>query len=95
VVEVALFLQGTIVAGFFPIGLTLISRMFPVDQRSAARGVAAACGGLVGVTLFPFLLGLSGDHLSFRFGIFVLGLTVTASSGLVYFLKLPAERRDA
>lgn len=95
VVEAALFLQGTIVAGFFPLGLTLISRMFRVDQRSAAGGVTAACGGGGGVTLFPFLLGLSGDHLSFRFGIFALGLLVTLSSGLVYFLKLPARGETA
>jgi hypothetical protein len=39
----------------------------------------------VGIT--PYLLGLSGDHMSFRFGIFILGALGVLSSGLVWFLK--------
>jgi NNP family nitrate/nitrite transporter-like MFS transporter len=91
VVEIALFFQGTIVAGFFPVGLTLMSRMFSADQRSIAAGVVATSGGVVGMSLFPYLFGLSGDHLSFRFGIFVFGLLVILTSGLAYFLKVPAR----
>ena len=41
----------------------------------------------VGWGVTPYLLGLAGDHISFRFGIMVLGILVMLSSGLVYLLK--------
>jgi hypothetical protein len=37
--------------------------------------------------VIPYLLGLSGDLISFRFGIFILGLLGVLSSSLVWFLK--------
>jgi hypothetical protein len=35
----------------------------------------------------PYLLGLSGDLLSFRFGISLLGTAIILSSSLIFLLK--------
>lgn len=87
VVEVFLFLQPSLIAVFFPVGLVSISRMFEKEKRSMATGFIGALSGLFGVGLLPYLLGLAGDFVSFRFGIFALGVMVILSSGLAYFLK--------
>ena len=42
---------------------------------------------ILGWGITPYLLGLSGDYLSFKFGIVVLGISVILSSGLVLLLK--------
>ncbi|MCX8021920.1 MAG: MFS transporter [Syntrophorhabdaceae bacterium] len=87
VVLIFLFLQASFIPVFFPAGLVAISRMFDIKKRSMAAGVLGALSGLFGVGLLPYLLGLAGDLISFRFGIFVLGILVTLSSGLILFLK--------
>jgi sugar phosphate permease len=88
VVEVFLFLQPSLIVVFFPVGLVAISKMFEEkEKRSLAAGFLGALSGLFGVGLIPYLLGLAGDRLSFRFGIFALGIAVIFSSGLTYFLK--------
>jgi MFS family permease len=87
VVEIGLFLQGSLIAGFFPIGLVSLSRMFDKERRSMATGFIATLSSIVGAGVFPYLLGLAGDFLSFRFGIFAFGMLAIFSSGLVYFLK--------
>jgi MFS family permease len=88
-VQIGLFLQGTVAMGFFSVGLATISRMFRMEERSIAAGVVGALSGIFGSGLLPYLFGLAGDHLSFRFGILVYGALVFLSSGLVYFLKFP------
>ena len=35
----------------------------------------------------PNSLGLSGDHLSFKFGILMLGIATILSSGLVFLVR--------
>jgi MFS family permease len=87
VVEVFLFLQPSLIVVFFPVGLVSISKMFEKEKRSLAAGFLGALSGLFGVGLLPYLLGLAGDHISFRFGIGALGIMVILSSGLTYFLK--------
>ena len=82
-----LFIQSSLIPVFFPVGLVAISRMFEKEKRSLAAGFLGALSGLFGVGLLPYLLVLAGDHISFRFGIFVLGIMVILSSGLTYFLK--------
>ena len=90
IVQIGLFLQGTVAMGFFSLGLVAISRMFKMEERSIAAGLVSALSGIFGMGLLPYLFGLAGDHLSFRFGILVFGTLVLLSSGLVYFLKFPA-----
>ncbi len=82
-----LFAQASIATGFFPIGLVAISRMFTGGQRSMATGLIVTLGVIFGLGIIPYLFGLAGDHLSFRFGILVFGSAMIAVSGLTGFLK--------
>ena len=79
--------QASFNMGFFPIALIAISRMFPRETRGAATGFIITLGVVCGNGVIPYLLGVSGDLISFRFGIFILGLLGVLSSGLVWFLK--------
>ena len=83
----ALFLQASFIYGFFPAGLIAISRMFDLHVRGIATGFIFGCGVVFGWGVAPCLLGLSGDVLSFRFGILILGICTILSSGLVLMLK--------
>ncbi len=94
IVQIGLFLQGTSIMGFFSLGLVAISRMFRMEERSITAGLVSALSGIFGSGLLPYLFGLAGDHLSFRFGILVFGALVVLASGLVYFLKFPALREE-
>jgi MFS family permease len=94
IVQIALFLQGTVIMGFFTVGLIMISRIFTMEERSMAAGVIATMGAIFGAGLTPYLFGLAGDHLSFRIGIFCFGILVFLSSGLVLLVRVP-ERAGA
>ena len=87
VVETALFLQAAVSLGFFPVGLVAIARLFSDKQRSMATGFVLTVGVAFGIGVVPYLLGVAGDLLSFRFGISLLGMCVIASSGLAWCLK--------
>jgi len=82
-----LFLQASFVTGFFPVGLVCISRMFARETRGMATGLILTIGVTFGWGIIPYLLGLSGDNLGFRFGILLLGVTVIMSSGLTFLLR--------
>jgi MFS family permease len=84
---IALFAQASIIMGFFPIGLVAISRMFGREQRSMATGFIVTLGVIFGLGIAPYLLGVAGDTISFRYGILIFGILVTLASGLVWFLK--------
>jgi NNP family nitrate/nitrite transporter-like MFS transporter len=86
-IGLALFLQASFIYGFFPAGLIAISRIFDLDVRGLATGFIFGFGVIIGWGVTPYLLGLSGDHLSFKFGILLLGLAVMLSSNLVFLLK--------
>jgi MFS transporter, NNP family, nitrate/nitrite transporter len=86
-IGIALFLQASFIYGFFPAGLIAISRIFEMNVRGLATGFIFGFGVIIGWGVTPYLLGLSGDLLSFKFGILVLGLAVMLSSSLVLLLK--------
>ena len=86
-IGIALFLQASFIYGFFPAGLIAISRIFDMNVRGLATGFIFGFGVIIGWGVTPYLLGLSGDHLSFKFGILLLGLAVILSSSLVFLLK--------
>ena len=86
-IGLALFLQASFIYGFFPAGLIAISRIFDLNVRGLATGFIFGFGVIIGWGVTPYLLGLSGDHLSFKFGILLLGLAVMLSSSLVFLLK--------
>lgn len=86
-IGLALFLQASFIYGFFPAGLIAISKIFDLNVRGLATGFIFGIGVIIGWGVTPYLLGLSGDHLSFKFGILVLGLAVMLSSSLILHLK--------
>jgi len=86
-VGISLFFQAIFVTGFFPLALVAITKMFDREMRSVATGVVLGCSVILGGGFFPYLLGVAGDHLSFRFGISLLGVLVCLSSLLILSLK--------
>jgi hypothetical protein len=42
---------------------------------------------VIGLSVIPYLLGLSGDLISFRVGFLLLGVVTVLSSGLLYFVR--------
>jgi predicted MFS family arabinose efflux permease len=86
-IGIALFLQATFIYGFFPAGLIALSRMFEMNVRSIATGFVFGWGVVVGWGITPYLLGLSGDLVSFKFGILILRIGTIMASGLVFLLK--------
>jgi MFS family permease len=86
-IGIFLFLQAVVVTGFFPLGLVSLARMFDREIRGPATGLTLTIGVILGGGLMPYLLGLSGDLLSFRYGISLLGTAVILSSSLVFWLR--------
>jgi len=83
----ALFLQATFIYGFFPAGLIALSRMFEMNVRSIATGFVFGFGVIGGWGITPYLLGLSGDLVSFKLGILILGIGTIMVSGLIFLLR--------
>jgi hypothetical protein len=67
--------------------LTALSRIFDLHVRGIATGFIIGCGVVIGGGVTPFLLGFSGDLLSFKCGIMMLGIATILSSALVFLLK--------
>ncbi len=86
-VGIALFLQASFIYGFFPAGLIAISKIFDITIRGLATGLIFGLGVIIGWGVTPYLLGLSGDHLTFSFGILTLGVLVITSGGLLFLLE--------
>ena len=81
-----LFVQATVSGAYPPLVLVAISRMFGSETRGQATGFIITLG-MAGSGIIPYLLGFTGDIISFRLGIFLLGLCTVLASGLLYFLK--------
>jgi MFS family permease len=86
-VGLILFLQAVVVTGFFPLGFVAIARMFGRETRSMATGLILTLSIVFGAGGIPYLLGLSGDLVSFKFGLLILGILVCLSSILALSLK--------
>jgi MFS family permease len=84
---ISLILQATLSLAFFPVGLSAISKLTPLRQRSLTLGLTLALGVILGTGGGPFVLGLVADHLSFRTGIFWLGVVTALSSLAIRLLK--------
>lgn len=85
-IGIVLFLQAFFVTAFFPAGLVAIARTFSREMRGLATGIILAACIATGGGVIPYLLGLSGDLLSFKVGILVLGILVGLTSRLVFAL---------
>lgn len=86
-IGVILFFQALCVTGLFPMGLVAIAKTFNREMRGLATGIITAASTIFGSGIMPYFLGLSGDLISFRFGIIILGIFVALASTLVFRLK--------
>jgi NNP family nitrate/nitrite transporter-like MFS transporter len=86
-IGIVLFLQAFFVTGFFPVGLVAIAKTFSREMRSLATGIILAVSIVSGGGIIPYLLGVSGDTISFRLGITILGIFTALSSRLIFNLK--------
>ncbi len=86
-IGIVLFLQAFFVTAFFPAALVAIAKTFSREMRSPATGIILAVSMVSGAGIIPYLLGVSGDTISFRLGIAVLGILTAFSSRLVFSLK--------
>jgi MFS family permease len=84
---IVFFLQALFVTGLFPLIFVLIARIFSRERRSMATSIILTIGSGLGNGIIPYLLGLSGDLLSFRVGISILGILVTMASWLILSLR--------
>jgi NNP family nitrate/nitrite transporter-like MFS transporter len=84
---VTLVLQALFSLAFFPVAFVAISKLTPIAERSMTIGFIIAIGVIFGIGGGPFILGLVADHLSFKVGIFGLGVLTALSSQLVRYLK--------
>jgi NNP family nitrate/nitrite transporter-like MFS transporter len=87
VIGIVLFLQAIFITGIMPLGFVCIARLFDRETMSMAVGIIVPLSFLFGAGLIPYLLGLSGDLLSFRFGIIILGVLLTLISWLALSLR--------
>ncbi|MCX8021972.1 MAG: MFS transporter [Syntrophorhabdaceae bacterium] len=85
-IKVILFFQATVSPTIFTFAMVMIPRLFKEEERGQATGFIVTLT-MIGTGVIPYLLGLSGDYLSFRFGIALLGILTIVSSGLVGLLK--------
>lgn len=86
-IGIVLSLQAFFVTAFFPVGLVTIAKTFNREMRSLATGIILAVSIVSGAGLIPYLLGVSGDTISFRLGIAILGIFTALSSTLILNLK--------
>lgn len=86
-IQIILFFQAAFASGFFPVGLVAISRIFRSEQRSMATGFIVTASVIFGGGIIPYGLGLTGDLISFRLGIFLLGILVIIASTFTFLLK--------
>ncbi|MBP1733253.1 MAG: transporter [Deltaproteobacteria bacterium] len=86
-IGVVLSLQVIFIMGFYPLGLTAIARTFDREERGMATGIIMTVSMSTGSGLITYLLGLSGDLISFRFGYVALGALVILGSSLLFSLK--------
>jgi NNP family nitrate/nitrite transporter-like MFS transporter len=82
-----LFFQAAAATGIFPLSLVTVARMFNREQRSMATSLIMISSIVFGGGAAPYLLGLSGDLISFRFGIVALGALVILLSPLILAMK--------
>ncbi len=89
-IGITLLFQASLITGFFPVALVAIPRAFGREQRSAATGIILACSVIFGWGIVPYLLGVMGDLVSFKVGLFALGALVVFSSGITLSRKVGA-----
>ena len=88
---VLLFFQAAAATGIFPLTFVAVARKFNREQRSMATSLIMMSSIIFGGGAAPYLLGLSGDLIGFRFGIVALGALVSLLSPLILAMKNPGH----
>lgn len=83
---VAVFLQPSIGALFFPAGFATLSAVAPPRSRNVAVSVALPFSALIGIGLIPAWLGLMSDLAGFREGFVLVGTVIAAAALLTVAL---------
>lgn len=84
---VMLVIQATFSVVFFPVGLTVVSRVTTQRERGIFTGIVMSGAGIVGPGLSPIVLGAVADRYSFAIGIFAVGVLTTLSTIFVRNLE--------
>lgn len=92
-IGIMLFLQAVFITGIMPVAFVCMAKLYDRETMSMAVGFVLPLSTLLGSGLIPYLLGLLGDLLSFRFGIVVLGALLILVSWLA--LSLKESRQDS
>ncbi|MGD9046106.1 MAG: MFS transporter [Desulfobacterales bacterium] len=91
--KVVVFLQPALIVCYFPAGFAALARIVQPNLRSLATAWVTPCAIVLGVGLFPLLLGYMGQTLTFASGIVAAGGIMMVGSGLPFFLDL-IEKMD-
>jgi MFS family permease len=86
-IGIILFFQAICISSIPPLAWVCMARLFDRETVSMAVAFIMPLSALFGTGLIPYLLGLSGDLLSFGFGITILGVLLTLTSWLAFSLR--------
>lgn len=79
---------------FFAAGFSMVSRLFPPEDRSVAISLMIPLGALAGMGMVPAVLGLFGDISSFGHGLLVMGLILVSALWLLRYLDRDPARHE-
>jgi len=86
-----LLLQPLLVTSFFPPAWALLSDMVPSGFRNLIVALMMPAAMLVGGGALPTVIGAFGDAHKFYAGFVLLGVIVTACTGLVLLVRQPVD----
>ena len=89
---VMLVIQATFSVVFFPVGLTVVSRVTTQRERGIFTGIVMSGAGIVGPGLSPIILGAVADRYSFAIGILAVGVLTTLSTIFVRNLQTDSSQ---
>ncbi len=81
-----LFLQTSIIVGFFPLSFALTSRIAGQENRGPAVALVTLFGA-ISMALTPWLLGTIADHYSFSYGIWAIGFAAMLAPLLLWTFR--------
>lgn len=88
-VFLAMTSQATATAFVFPALFTVFARSFPHRQQPMILSIALPMASFLGTGLAPFLLGVSGQFLTFSQGFFIFGILSLATLPVLRFFTPP------
>jgi len=84
-----LFLQPMLSTAFFPPAYAILTGIVPSSYRNLIVALIMPAGMLLGAGALPTMIGAFGDAGMFHAGFTLTGLLVTASTVLLWFIRLP------